>query len=625
MQLANQEAQRFNHEYIGTEHMLLGLVKEGSGQAAKFLKLMDVDLRRIRLEVEKMVQSGPEMITMGRLPQTPRAKKVIEYSMEEARNMGSEFVGTEHLLLGLLKEKEGVAADALSKLGVELETTRNMIVQEMGLELVNDSPDRIRLDDQSMQAVRRAHQIAARLGVEEVDTGHLLYSIVSNGSSAAASFLRSAGIQPNNVWDAIKDSDSSSPVSHRRMVSISENCKTVYDVAKAKARERKEPVRPDDLLQGLATSGSDQFRAVEILKNLEVELSQVTKHLDDFVERFNRPPKLLASSTDTTIGKSPFLNRFGHNLTLWAYYNFDWTDDLDQQVIDACMLAMRKRNRNNVILVGDHRTGLHYLHAVAQRLAQAEIDSRYDDVLLRIILPYAGSDVDPEKFIYNIQNEARKIGTVAVALERMNWLFEMKSSSEPNVPLIQQLIRWLSFPSPRFLGILSPDKLDQFEQTPDALNCFEVIKLSDFDTPSLKTLVVQDLQLLEDHHLCVFPDSVVDKAIEVCTNLNGAHDAGSVLIDALDQAAAQSISASSERTLGSDDEDKQAAKVARLDQNLRHLSREINGHREVGRYRKAARLNERFDVLLSRRVKLQPLSEVGWEAVEKAIGEVTDV
>ena len=75
MQLANQEAQRFNHEYIGTEHILLGLVKEGSGVAANVLKNLDVDLRKIRLEVEKLVQSGPEMVTMGKLPQTPRAKK----------------------------------------------------------------------------------------------------------------------------------------------------------------------------------------------------------------------------------------------------------------------------------------------------------------------------------------------------------------------------------------------------------------------------------------------------------------------------------------------------------------------------------------------------------------------
>ena len=132
MQLANQEAQRFNHEYIGTEHMLLGLVKEGTGVAANVLKNLDVDLRKIRLEVEKLVQNGPEMITMGKLPQTPRAKKVIEYSMEEARNLNHNFVGTEHILLGLLREQEGVAAQVLMNLGMKLEDVREEVLNLLG-------------------------------------------------------------------------------------------------------------------------------------------------------------------------------------------------------------------------------------------------------------------------------------------------------------------------------------------------------------------------------------------------------------------------------------------------------------------------------------------------------------
>ena len=132
MQLANQEAQRFNHEYIGTEHILLGLVKEGSGVAANVLKNLDVDLRKIRLEVEKLVQSGPEMVTMGKLPQTPRAKKVIEYAIEEARNLNHNYVGTEHLLLGLLREEEGVAAQVLRNLGLKLEDVREEVLNLLG-------------------------------------------------------------------------------------------------------------------------------------------------------------------------------------------------------------------------------------------------------------------------------------------------------------------------------------------------------------------------------------------------------------------------------------------------------------------------------------------------------------
>ncbi|MDP6555583.1 MAG: ATP-dependent Clp protease ATP-binding subunit [Pirellulaceae bacterium] len=142
MQLANQEAQRFNHEYIGTEHILLGLVKEGSGVAANVLKNLDVDLRKIRLEVEKLVQSGPEMVTMGKLPQTPRAKKVIEYSMEEARNLNHNYVGTEHILLGLLREQEGVAAQVLMNLGLKLEEVREEVLNLLGHGLEGEGTER---------------------------------------------------------------------------------------------------------------------------------------------------------------------------------------------------------------------------------------------------------------------------------------------------------------------------------------------------------------------------------------------------------------------------------------------------------------------------------------------------
>jgi len=132
MALANQEAQRLNHEYIGTEHILLGLVKEGSGVGANVLKNLDIDLRKVRLEVEKLVKSGPEMVTMGKLPQTPRAKKVIEYAIEEARNLNHNYVGTEHLLLGLLREHDGVAAQVLMNLGLKLEEVREEVLNLLG-------------------------------------------------------------------------------------------------------------------------------------------------------------------------------------------------------------------------------------------------------------------------------------------------------------------------------------------------------------------------------------------------------------------------------------------------------------------------------------------------------------
>ncbi len=132
MALANQEAQRFNHEYIGTEHILLGLVKEGSGVGATVLKNLDVDIKKLRLVVEKRVKSGPDMVTMGKLPQTPRAKKVIEYAIEEARALNHNYVGTEHILLGLLRETEGIAAQVLMDMDMKLEDVRQEVLNLLG-------------------------------------------------------------------------------------------------------------------------------------------------------------------------------------------------------------------------------------------------------------------------------------------------------------------------------------------------------------------------------------------------------------------------------------------------------------------------------------------------------------
>ncbi|HHI68840.1 MAG TPA: ATP-dependent Clp protease ATP-binding subunit, partial [Planctomycetes bacterium] len=141
MTLARQEATRFNHEYIGTEHILLGLVQEGSGVAATVLRNLGVDLDKIRQEVENMVKQGPPTTTMGQLPFTPRAKKVLELSMEEASSLGHNYVGTEHLLLGLIRENEGIAAQVLMNLGVKLDSVREEVLEFLGADPSSDEDE----------------------------------------------------------------------------------------------------------------------------------------------------------------------------------------------------------------------------------------------------------------------------------------------------------------------------------------------------------------------------------------------------------------------------------------------------------------------------------------------------
>jgi len=129
---AKEEARRFNHDYIGTEHLLLGLIREGEGVAAAVLQKLGVDLETIRIEVEKLVQPGPQTQVLGDIPFTPRAKKALELAAEEARALGHNYIGTEHLLLGLVREGEGMAYRVLLNLGLDLNRLRSEVMELLG-------------------------------------------------------------------------------------------------------------------------------------------------------------------------------------------------------------------------------------------------------------------------------------------------------------------------------------------------------------------------------------------------------------------------------------------------------------------------------------------------------------
>src|SRR6202043_1798202 len=129
--LARKEAERFNHNYVGTEHLLLGLIKLGQGVAVNVLQRMGLDLERVRMEVEKHVGSHPETNMTENIPHTPRVKKVLALAGKEAKALHHSSVGTEHILLGLLREGEGVAAQVLKSLEVDPARTRNEVLKAL--------------------------------------------------------------------------------------------------------------------------------------------------------------------------------------------------------------------------------------------------------------------------------------------------------------------------------------------------------------------------------------------------------------------------------------------------------------------------------------------------------------
>src|SRR5262249_8033882 len=131
LSLAREEAERFRHNFIGTEHLLLGLIRLGQGVAVTVLRKMGLDLEMVRQEVEKLVGSGPEPSTSGRIPFTQRVKKILPLAAREAKTLNHTYVGTEHILLGLLIEADGVAGRVLRNLKVDLLQTRREILREL--------------------------------------------------------------------------------------------------------------------------------------------------------------------------------------------------------------------------------------------------------------------------------------------------------------------------------------------------------------------------------------------------------------------------------------------------------------------------------------------------------------
>ncbi len=173
--LARKEADRFNHNFVGTEHLLLGLIKLGQGVAVNVLQKMGLDLETVRMEVEKQVGTGPDQKMIGNIPYTPRVKKVLALAAKEAKALNHTYVGTEHILLGLLREGDGVAARVLKNLDVDIEQTRQEILKEL-------DPN---FNAQEESAVPEQPEKAPSEKKGEVKTPALKASVASPGPGAA--------------------------------------------------------------------------------------------------------------------------------------------------------------------------------------------------------------------------------------------------------------------------------------------------------------------------------------------------------------------------------------------------------------------------------------------------------
>jgi ATP-dependent Clp protease ATP-binding subunit ClpC len=220
--LAQDEAIRFNHNYIGVEHLLLGLIREGEGVAAQVLNSLGVDLSTARKSVETIIGRGDTTAPPSSIVLSPRTKKVFELAIDEARKLGHGYVGTEHLLLGIVREGGSIAAAILQSLGVPLEKAREQVSAILGQNphvgaapsphdsgaMGHQTPPSDGLDGGARRARRRAYWEAGRANAEEVMPHHLLLALVSDQEVSNRRVLGDAGV---DVADLVARIDAAAP------------------------------------------------------------------------------------------------------------------------------------------------------------------------------------------------------------------------------------------------------------------------------------------------------------------------------------------------------------------------------------------------------------------------------
>jgi len=300
--LAQEEAQQMNHNYIGTEHLLLGLVREGDGIAARVLARLGVQLPKVRQEVLNIIGEGKDEVT-GDPGLTPRAKKVIELSMDEARRLNNHYIGTEHLLLGLVREGEGVAMIALEKLGVSKERIHEQVLQIVSRSQSYQQSPQIRkpsepvtgpamsMDELTQRFTERArkvfeltHEEAARFNHNYIGTEHLLLGLVKEGDGIAARVLANLGVQLPKVRSAVEFIIGRGDGLIVGQPGLTPRAKKVIELSMDEARRlNNHYIGTEHLLLGLVREG--EGIAAGVLESLGVSLEKVRQQVMQVVSQ----------------------------------------------------------------------------------------------------------------------------------------------------------------------------------------------------------------------------------------------------------------------------------------------------------------------------------------------------
>jgi len=292
--LAQDEAVRFNHNYIGAEHLLLGLVREGEGVAARVLDSLGVELSKVRAAVEFTIGRGDATTSPSEITLTPRVKKIVELAIDEARKLGHSHVGTEHLLLGIAREGESVASGVLQSLGVKLETVRHQVIAALGREAGGPAPGPSvvatrqytanpldRLDDAAKRVLALAQNEAFGFGHTWIGTDHVLLGLISANGTVSQRALGELGVKLDRAREAVSKAEA--PGVEWQMPGVGLTPRAVRLVEAADRLAGAGAIRPECLL--LAYAADVDAAGSKIL----AAFGATPAAIRDLVNKFNQP------------------------------------------------------------------------------------------------------------------------------------------------------------------------------------------------------------------------------------------------------------------------------------------------------------------------------------------------